>query len=49
MQVSWGRYHEVVGTLKPYHYHMVKNLFELIALEGDGDGKTWGASTHTQF
>ena len=39
--------HEVVGTLKPYH--MPKNLFELIALQGDGDGKTWEASTHTQF
>ena len=27
----------VVEMLKPYH--MLKNLFELIALEGDGDGK----------
>ena len=31
--------------LKPYH--MLKNLLELIALNGDGDGKKLGISTHT--
>ena len=35
---DWG-YHEVVGTLKPYH--MLKNLFELIALKGSGTQKLW--------
>ena len=35
-------YHEVVGI--PKHSHMLKNLFELIALEGDGDGKILGKS-----
>ena len=44
MQVQWWGYHEVVGTLKPYH--MLKNLFELIALKGSGDAKTWGASAY---
>ena len=37
MQVQW--YHEVVGTLKPYH--MLKNLFELIALNDDGVEQLW--------
>ena len=32
MQVQWWGYHEVVGTLKPYH--MLKNFFELLALKG---------------
>ena len=36
MQVHWWEYHEVVGTLKPYH--ILKNLFELIALKDKGDG-----------
>ena len=44
MQVQWWGYHEVVGSLKPYH--MLKNLFELLALKGDEDGKTLGVSTH---
>ena len=43
MQVQWWGYHEVVGTLK--HYQMLNNLFELIALKGDQDGETLGAST----
>ena len=46
MQVQWWGYHEVVGTLKPYF--MLKNLFELIALKGDGDGTTLGASACAQ-
>ena len=29
-----------MGTLKPYH--MIKNLFELIALKGHGAAKIWG-------
>ena len=29
----------------PYHYHMLKNLFELVALKGDGDGKSLGVPT----
>ena len=43
MQVQWWGYHGVVGTLKPCH--MLKNLFELIALKDDGYRKTLGAST----
>ena len=43
MQVQWFGYHEVMGTPKPYQ--MLKNLFEFIALKGDGDGKTLGART----
>ena len=41
----WG-YHDVVGTFKPYYE--LKNLFEIIALKGDGDRKTLGMSTHAQ-
>ena len=37
-------YYEVVGTLKPYH--MLKNLFELIELKGDGDAITLGTRAH---
>ena len=33
----------MMGTPKPYQ--MLKNLFEFIALKGDGDGKTLGART----
>ena len=46
MQFQWQGYHEVVGIFKPYH--MLKNLFELIALKGGGNAKTLGASTHAQ-
>ena len=46
MQVQWWGYHEVTGTIKPYH--MLKYLFELIALKGSGDTKTLGTSTHAQ-
>ena len=46
MLVQWWGYHEVVGTLKPYH--MLKNLFELIALKGGGDAKTFGTNSLTQ-
>ena len=35
----------MAGTLKPYH--VLKNLFELAAVEGDRDGKTLGASACT--
>ena len=38
-------YYEAVGTLKPYH--MLKNLFELIALKEDGGRKSMGISTCT--
>ena len=40
MNSGWvnAGYHEMVGILKPYH--MLKNLFELIALKGNGDRKT---------
>ena len=41
MQVQW--YHEVVGTLEPYH--MLKNSFELTALKYGRDAKTLGSST----
>ena len=34
-----GGYYEMVGTLKPYH--MLNNLFGLIAPKDNGDGKTW--------
>ena len=37
----------MVGTLKPYH--MLKKLFEFIALKGDLDGKAFGASTCAQI
>ena len=40
MQVQWLEYHEVVGTVKPYH--MQKNLFELFALTDSRDAKTEG-------
>ena len=33
----------VVGTVKLYH--ILKNLFEFVALKGDGDGKSLGAPT----
>ena len=46
MQVQCWGYHEVVGTLKPYH--MLKNLFEFIALKGGGDVENLGTNTHTQ-
>ena len=37
----------VVGTLKLYH--MLKNLFELIAIKGiNGDRKTLGTSAHAR-
>ena len=36
----------MVGTLKPYH--LLKNLFELVALKGSLDAKTLGASAHAQ-
>ena len=42
--VSMVGYHEVIGTLKPYH--MLKNLFELLAHKGSADAKTLGTSTH---
>ena len=42
MQVQCWGYHEVVGQLKPYH--MLKNLFEFIALKDNGDGKTLGTN-----
>ena len=45
MQIQWWGHHEVVRTLKPYH--MLKKLFELIALKDDGDGKTLGSRAHT--
>ena len=35
-----------MGTLKPYH--ILKNLFELIALKDGGNTKTLGASTYAQ-
>ena len=41
-----GICHEVVGILKPYH--MLENLFELIALKGNWDGKTLGMSVFIQ-
>ena len=46
MQVHLWGYHDVVGTFKPYYG--LKNLFEIIALKGDGDRKTLGMSTHAQ-
>ena len=46
MQVQCWGYHEVVETLKPYH--MLNNLFELIALKGHWDTKTLGARAHAQ-
>ena len=46
MQIQWWGYHELLRTLKPYH--MLKNLFEIIAIKDDGDGKTLGTSTCTQ-
>ena len=39
LEVQWWEYHAVVGTLK--HYLMQKNVFELFALAGDEDTKTW--------
>ena len=39
-------HHEVVGTLKPYN--MLKNLFELILLKGNRDGKILGARARTR-
>ena len=36
----------VVGTLKLYH--MLKNLFEIIAIKGNGDRKTLGTSAHAR-
>ena len=38
LQVQWWGYHEVVGTLKPYH--MLKNLFELIAASPSAHPRT---------
>ena len=46
MPVQWWGHHEVMGTLKPYH--KLKNLFELIALKGGGDTKTFGTNSLTQ-
>ena len=46
MHVQWWGYHEVVGTLKPYY--MLKNLFELILLKDNRDGKTLGARARTR-
>ena len=34
-------YHEVVGI--PKHSHMLKNLFEFIALKGGCRGKNWAS------
>ena len=45
MHIKWQGYHEIVLTLKPYH--MLKNLFKLIALTGDMDGKTLDVGSHT--
>ena len=36
----------MVGTLKPYY--MLKNLFELILLKDNRDGKTLGARARTR-
>ena len=36
----------VAGTLKLYH--MLKNLFELIAIKGNGDRKTLSTSAHAR-
>ena len=46
MHVQWWEYQEVVGTLKPYY--MLKNLFELILLKDNRDGKTLGARARTR-
>ena len=35
-----------MGTLNPYY--MLKNLFELISLKDDEDGKTLGPSARTR-
>ena len=37
----------MIGTLKPYH--MLNNLFELIAHKGSGDEKTLGPSAHAYY
>ena len=50
MQVQWWgtmKWLDVVGRLKPYH--MLKKLFELIALKGNGDEKTLDTSARARM
>ena len=46
IQVQWWRYHEVVGTFKPYL--MQNNLFDVFALTDSKVKKTSGASAHVR-
>ena len=46
MQVQWWAYYEVLGTFKPYL--MQKNLFELFALTGGRNTKSFSESACAQ-